>query len=59
MYDGSGAWLDYHAHFEACAELSEWNYNQKGLHLAVSFQGSAQGVLGNMPKGTSPIIRLL
>ena len=53
-YDGSGPWLDYHAHFEACAELSAWNYNQKGLYLAVSLRGSAQGVLGNMPKGAKP-----
>jgi hypothetical protein len=50
-YDGSGPWLDYRAHFEACAELSAWNYNQKGLYLAVSLGGNAQGVLGNMPKG--------
>jgi hypothetical protein len=48
-YDGSGPWRDYHAHFEACAELSAWNYNQRGLYLAVSLRGNAQGVLGNMP----------
>jgi uncharacterized C2H2 Zn-finger protein len=53
-YDGSGPWLDYHAHFEACAELSAWNYNQRGLYLAVSLRGNAQGVLGNMPKGAKP-----
>jgi hypothetical protein len=35
-YDGSGPWLDYHAHFEVCTELSVWNYNQSGLYLAVS-----------------------
>jgi hypothetical protein len=46
-YDGSGPWLDYHAHFETCAELNEWNYNQKGLYLAFALQGNAQGV----PKG--------
>jgi hypothetical protein len=50
-YDGSGPWLDYHAHFESCAELNAWNYNQRGLYLAVSLLGNAQGVLGNMPKG--------
>ena len=42
-----------HAHFEACAELGGWKYNQKGLYLAVSLRGSAQGVLGNMPKGSN------
>jgi hypothetical protein len=29
-YDGSSPWRDYHARFEACADLSAWNYNQKG-----------------------------
>ena len=45
---------DYHAHFEACAEISDWRYNQKGLYLAVSLRGSAQGVLGNVLKGSKP-----
>jgi hypothetical protein len=53
-YDGSGPWRDYHAHFEACAELNAWNYNQMGLYLAVSLRENAQGVLGNMPKGAKP-----
>jgi hypothetical protein len=52
-FDGSGPWNDY-ALFEACAELSAWNYNQRGLYLAVSLLRNAQGVLGNMPKGTKP-----
>jgi hypothetical protein len=51
-YDGNGPWRDYHAHFEACAELNAWNYNKRGLYLAVSLRGNAQGVLGNMPNRT-------
>lgn len=53
-YDGSGPWLDYHAHFEACADINGWSYATKGLYLAVSLRGNAQGVLGNMPRGTKP-----
>ena len=53
-YYGSGPWQDYHALFEACTEISGWRYNQKGLYLAVSIRGSAQGVLGNFPKGSKP-----
>jgi hypothetical protein len=45
-YDGSGPWRDYHAHFEACAELNAWNYNHRGLYLAVSLRGNAQGIIG-------------
>jgi hypothetical protein len=29
-------------------------YNQRGVYLAVSLRGNAQGVLGNMPKGARP-----
>ena len=36
MYDGTVAWLDYKAHFDACAELNEWTEEQKGLYLSVS-----------------------
>ena len=35
-FDGSIAWIDYKAHFEACAELNGWNKEQKGLYLSVS-----------------------
>jgi hypothetical protein len=59
-YDGSGpSGPDYHAHFEACAELSAWNYNQRGLYLVVLLRGNAQGVLGNMPKGAKPDYKTL
>ena len=32
-----------------CAELNNWTIQQKGLYLAVSLRGLAQGVLGNLP----------
>lgn len=53
-YDGSGQWIDYHAHFEACSEINGWSYATKGLYLAASLRGSAQGCLGNIPKGEKP-----
>ncbi|MCG8048186.1 MAG: reverse transcriptase family protein, partial [Candidatus Thiodiazotropha endolucinida] len=50
-FDGSVAWLDYKAHFEACAELNGWSNEQKGLYLSVSLRGQAQGVFGNLGTG--------
>ncbi|MEW8545264.1 MAG: retropepsin-like aspartic protease, partial [Candidatus Thiodiazotropha sp.] len=50
-FDGSGTWLDYKAHFEACAELNNWTTEQKGLYLSVSLRGQAQGVFGNLGSG--------
>ncbi|KAH3881700.1 hypothetical protein DPMN_005627 [Dreissena polymorpha] len=47
-YDGQSSWRDYRAHFETCAEINRWDYNDKGLYLAVSLRGKAQGVLGNL-----------
>jgi len=47
-YDGSNSWLDYNAHVETCAEINNWSYSEKGLYLAVSLRGQAQGVLGNL-----------
>ena len=38
-FDGSVAWTDYKAHFEACADLNGWSYEQKGLYLSVSLRG--------------------
>lgn len=40
---------DYRSHFDACAMLDNWNEREKGLYLAVSLRGQAQGVLGNLP----------
>ena len=48
-FDGSTSWLDYKTHFDMCAELNGWSIVQKGLYLAVSLRGHAQGVLGNLP----------
>ena len=53
-FDGTHSWLDYHSHFEACAEINGWSLHQKGLYLAGSLQGQARGVLGNLPRGTQP-----
>ena len=47
-YDGTGEWLDYKAHFDACAELNGWTDELKGLYLSVSLRGQAQGVFGNL-----------
>ena len=47
-YDGTGSWQDYKAHFEACAKINNWSEMDKGLYLAVSLRGQAQGVLGNI-----------
>ena len=48
MYDGSVAWTDYKAHFEACAKLNGWTDEQKGLYLSVSLRGQAQCVYSNL-----------
>ena len=45
-YDGSNSWLDYKAHFETCADINNWSYAERGLFLAVSLRGQAQGVMG-------------
>jgi hypothetical protein len=47
-FDGTGSWIDYKAHFEACSSINMWNDRQKGLYLATSLRGQAQTVLGNM-----------
>ena len=47
-FDGTGSWLDYRAHFDAVAEINRWNATEKGLYLAVSLRGQAQGVFGNI-----------
>ena len=47
-FDGSVHWADYKAHFDACAEINGWTDKEKGLYLAVTFRGQAQGVFGNL-----------
>ncbi|KAH3893458.1 hypothetical protein DPMN_017605 [Dreissena polymorpha] len=32
-YDGQSSWRDYRAHFEACAEINKWEYNDKGYKV--------------------------
>lgn len=48
-FDGTGSWLEYRSHFDACAMLNKWKEREKGLFLAVSLRGQAQCVLGNLP----------
>lgn len=48
-FDGSTNWSDFKSHFEVCAELNCWSMIEKGMYLAVSLRGNAQGVLGNLP----------
>ena len=47
-YDGTSSWQDYKSHFDACAMLGKWSKVERGLYLAVSLRGQAQGVLGNL-----------
>lgn len=49
IFDDTGSWLDYLSHFDACAMLDNLKEREKGLYLAVSLRGPAQGVLGNLP----------
>lgn len=45
-YDGTSSWLDYKAHFKACAAVNGWSEESIGMVLAVSLRGHAQSVLG-------------
>ena len=49
-YDGTGLWNDYLSHFESVSLINNWTDVEKGLYLAASLRGQAQGVLGNQPK---------
>ena len=48
-YDGNSLWLDYKSHFDVSAKINDWTDTEKGLYLAVSHRGQAQGVLGDLP----------
>lgn len=37
-YDGTSSWLDYKAHFEACAAVNGWSEESIGMVLAVSLR---------------------
>jgi hypothetical protein len=50
--DCSHSWIDYKSHFDACTTFNNWSDREKGLYLAVSLQGAAQGVLGNVSSET-------
>ena len=50
-FDGFGNWLDYRAHFEVCTELNGWTEKERGMYLAVSLRGKAQGVFENLAGG--------
>ncbi|XP_069109267.1 uncharacterized protein [Argopecten irradians] len=47
-YDGTTPWVDFKSHFEACSRINRWSTGEKGLHLAVSLRGQAQGILGDL-----------
>ena len=49
-YDGTGLWNDYLSHFESVSLLNHWTETEKGLYLAASLRGQAQGILGNQPR---------
>ena len=50
-YDGTGLWNDYLSHFESVSLINHWTDLEKGLYLAASLRGQAQGVLGNQATG--------
>lgn len=58
-FDGSHSWIDYKSHFDACAAINNWSDREKGLYLAVSLRGAAQGVLGNVSSETGQQYNLL
>ena len=58
-FDGTASWKDYRSHFEACAKINAWSIEERGLFLAVSLRGQAQGVLGDLPDDTKKHYDLL
>ena len=48
-YDGQKVeWSDYIKHFETVSNWNYWSYEEKGLQLAMSLQGDAQSILGDL-----------
>ena len=41
-YNGDEDWESYLNHFELCAELGRWSYQDRVLYLAASLRGNAQ-----------------
>ena len=58
-YDGTSSWVDYKAHFDVCAELNGWSEKEKGMYLAVSLRGQAQGVFGNIANKSHDYLQLV
>lgn len=48
-YDGLTPWNNHLVHFETCADANNWTEAEKGMQLAISLRGQAQGALSNMP----------
>ncbi|CAG2193218.1 unnamed protein product [Mytilus edulis] len=48
-YDGSGEWVDFKSHFEACAIINNWDEYEQGLYLAAALRGHAQSVFSDLP----------
>ncbi|CAG2219087.1 unnamed protein product [Mytilus edulis] len=48
-YDGSGEWVDFKSHFEACAIINNWDEYEQGLYLAAALCGHAQSVFSDLP----------
>ncbi|VDI72488.1 Hypothetical predicted protein [Mytilus galloprovincialis] len=48
-YDGSGEWVDFKSHFEACAIINSWDEYEQGLYLAAALRGHAQSVFSDLP----------
>ncbi|CAC5379811.1 unnamed protein product [Mytilus coruscus] len=38
-YDGSGEWVDFKSHFDACAIINNWDEYEMGLYLAAALRG--------------------
>lgn len=45
-------WLDYYRHFETVAQWNNWGEVEKAMQLAMSLQGEAQRILGDLPSYT-------
>jgi hypothetical protein len=49
-FDGEKTdWVDYKKHFDAVANWNDWDYKERAMQLAMSLQGEAQKLLGDLP----------
>ncbi|VDH93318.1 Hypothetical predicted protein [Mytilus galloprovincialis] len=48
-YDGSGEWVDFKSHFEACAIINNWSEYEQGFTLHTALLGHAQSVFSDLP----------